>query len=103
VLSVPERSVPSMDPLLTTEPIPVDPRRLPKWDVLYGGKKIGRIEQERIGRSTSMFFHAFVFVGGKTISLELDTRFEDRCAKILQAWRDPASTPQTRYWLGLEE
>lgn len=92
-----------MDPLLTTEPFPVDLRRLPKWDVLYDGEKIGRIEQERIGRPTSTFFHAFVFIDEKTISLELDTRFEDRRAKILQAWRDPVSTPQTRFWLGLED
>lgn len=59
--------------MLTTEPVLVDPRRQPKWDALYDGKKIGRIEQERIGRSTSTFFHTFKFIDGMTISLELDT------------------------------
>lgn len=44
-----------------------------------------------------------MLVDGRTISIELDPNFDQRCAMVLSAWRDPASNVHVRYALGIKE
>lgn len=92
-------------PDLTTTPLPPRSRtdRTPRWEVRFKGKRIGYLEEKNIGRSSSRFFHAYVLIGDRTINLELDPDFEQRCETILQAWRDPSSNVHARYVLGLPD
>jgi hypothetical protein len=75
--------------------------RAQRWSVLFEGKPIGRIQSRQIGRSSSRFYEGVVIIDGKSISIELSTDFEERCEKILSAWRDPASNVHAKYALGL--
>ncbi|MCD2497882.1 hypothetical protein [Microbacterium nymphoidis] len=61
------------------------------------------IEAKKIGRSSTQFYEGFVLVDGRTISIELDPNFDQRCAMVLSAWRDPASNVHVRYALGIKE
>lgn len=95
----------SVTPDLTTTPLPPRSRtdHTPRWEVRFEGKRIGYLEEKKIGRSSSRFFQAFVVIGDRTINLELDPDFEQRCETILQAWRDPSSNVHARYVLGLPD
>jgi hypothetical protein len=77
--------------------------RSTRWEVRFDGEPIGRVEEKKIGRSSSLFFVAFVFVDGVTINLELSTDFEERCQSILEAWREPASNVHVRSVLRLPD
>lgn len=90
-------------PALTThETLPrsrVDRKR--RWEVRFEGKLIGYVEAKKIGRSSTQFYEGFVLIDGQLISIELDPDFEQRCEKILQAWREPSSNVHVRYALKL--
>lgn len=73
---------------------------MPQWDIILDGKKIGEIHQKRIGRNSSIFFHAFVLVEGRLVDIELNTDFDDRADRILAAHLDPMSNRHVRYWTG---
>lgn len=77
--------------------------RYQRWDVRFQGNRIGYLQETKIGRSSTRFFHAYVVIGDRTISLELDPDFEGRCETILRAWRDPSSNVHVRYVLGLPD
>ncbi|WP_146185205.1 hypothetical protein [Microbacterium sp. HMWF026] len=87
-----------MTPHLTTTPLPPRTRtdRTQRWEVRFEGTAIGTVEAKKVGRSSSQFYQAFVFIEGRTINLELDIDFEGRVETILAAWRDPASNVHTR-------
>lgn len=87
-----------MDEHLRLAPIRVPMRQQPKWDVLYGGQRIGRLEQQRIGRAAAPFFKAWVFLDGDEVNLEVDTDRDGRAERILAAWLDPLSVLQSRSW-----
>lgn len=94
-----------MTPNLTTHPLQPRTRhdRSQRWEVRYEGQLIGSIEAKKIGRSSTKFYEGLVLVDGRTISIELDPDFEQRCEVILQAWQDPLSNNHVRYALGLPD
>lgn len=94
-----------MTPGLTTHPLPPRTRhdRNQRWEVRYEGQLIGSIEAKKIGRSSTEFYEGFVLVDGRTISIELDPDFEQRCEVILQARQDPLSNNHVRYALRLPD
>lgn len=93
-----------MTPGLTMEQLP--PKRRHDlhraYLVRFEGRRIGLIESTHIGRSSSLFFHAYVLIEDREVNIELSTDLEERAEAILAAWRDPASNVHTRYWLGLD-
>lgn len=99
------RYSPRVTPDLTTIPLPPRSRsdRTPRWEVRFEGELIGTIEEKKIGRSSSRFFQGFVLIGDRSLNIELNIDFEERCEAILEAWRDPASNVHTRYALRLPD
>lgn len=104
-LSVVTPTVAVVTPDLTTHELPLRSRtdRKPRWEVRFEGKRIGVVEETKVGRSSTRFFHAYVFIGERSINLELDPDFEGRCETILRAWHDPSSNVHVRYALGLPD
>lgn len=104
-MSVVTPTVAVVTPGLTTHELPPRSRtdRKPRWEARFEGKRIGLVEETKIGRSSTRFFHAYVLVDERLISLELDPDFEQRCETILHAWRDPPSNTHVRYALGLPD
>lgn len=90
---------------LTTHRLPPRTRtdREPHWEVRFQGTLIGRIDGKHIGRSSTQFYEGFVIIDGKSISIELDPNFEQRCEAILSAWQEPSSNTHVRYALGLPD
>jgi hypothetical protein len=74
-----------------------------RWEVCFEGDRIGYLEQKKVGRSTLVFYEAFVIIDGKDVSLERSTDFEERCESVLKAWRAPESNLHVRSVLRLPD
>jgi hypothetical protein len=73
---------------------------LPEWEVTLSGVKIGRIQRVKIGKSSSVFFHAYGVHPDtrREYSLESSTDFDDRVRVIAAFWADPGSSVHFRQW-----
>jgi hypothetical protein len=80
--------------------LPARSADLPEWEVTLAGVKIGRIQQVKIGKSSSVFFHAYGIHPDtrREYSLESSTDFGDRVRVIAAFWADPESSVHYRQW-----
>ena len=70
---------------------PASRTALPRWEVSLDGVVLGWVQQQKIGRSSSVFYKATGIhpVTGAHVNLENSIDFEERCETVVDFHRRP--------------